>query len=495
LSQIKKLAGQTAVYGLSSIVGRLLNYLLVPLYTRIFTPGEYGVVSEYYAYVTFLMILFTFGMETAFFHFSSKTGDKDKVFGNGLSTLLISSSILSGILILFSQTIANSLGYPNHSEYIIWFALILAFDGLTALPFARLRQLGKAKLFAGLKMLNIFLNIGFNVLFLLILPEIAKHQPDSWLLFCYSPSIGVGYVFLANLISSSITLFLLLPDFRKIKFPLDKELLKAMLIYAFPILIAGFAGMINETLDRAILKYLVTDKATAMQQLGIYSACYKLSILMTLFVQTFRYASEPFFFAQQHKENSKQLFANVMNYFVLICSAIFLVVMLYIDIVKIFIGPKFYGGLNVVPILLLANLCLGIYLNLSLWYKLTEQTKYGAWFSIYGAIITIVFNFWLIPKMGYTGAAWATLICYASMMLLSYKIGQNIFPIPYDLKKISLFIGSAILVWILSLVLRKFIPEIPVYYYSINTFLFLIYLGVMWKILRGDKKNTMPFNV
>ena len=419
MSQIKKLAGQTAVYGLSSIVGRLLNYLLVPIYTRIFSPAEYGVVSEYYAYVTFLLILFTFGMETAFFHFSSKTGDKDKVFGNGLSVLLISSSILSGLLILFSQTIANWLHYPNHPEYIIWFALILAFDGLTALPFARLRQLGKPKMFAGLKMLNIFLNIGFNVLFLLVLPELAKHHPDSWLLFCYKPSIGVGYVFLANLISSTITLILLLPNFRKIKLPLDKELLKAMLIYAFPILIAGFAGMINETLDRAILKYLVTDKTTAMQQLGIYSACYKLSILMTLFVQTFRYASEPFFFAQQHKENSKQLFANVMNYFVLICSIIFLGVMLYIDVVKVFIGPKFYEGLNVVPILLIANLCLGVYLNLSLWYKLTGQTKYGAWFSIYGAIITIVFNFWLIPKMGYTGAAWATLICYASMMIVS----------------------------------------------------------------------------
>ncbi len=456
-------------------------------------PAEYGVVSEYYAYVTFLMILYTFGMETAFFHFSTKTGDRDKVFGNGLITLIITSSIISGILILFSHAIANRLGYPNHPEYIVWFALILAFDGLTALPFARLRQLGKAKLFAGLKMLNIILNIGFNVFFLSILPEIAKHHPDSWMLFCYNPTVGVGYVFLANLISSSITLLLLLPDFKNIKFPLDKELLKAMIIYSFPILIAGFAGMINETLDRAILKYLVTDKVTAMQQLGIYSACYKLSILMTLFVQTFRYAAEPFFFAQQHKENAKQLYANVMNYFVLICSIIFLGVMLYIDVVKIFIGHKYYSGLHVVPILLIANLCLGIYLNLSLWYKLTGQTRYGAWLSVYGAIITILFNLWLIPKMGYTGAAWATLICYASMMIFSYLLGQKIFPVPYELKKIALFVGAAIFVWGLSILLRKFTPDIPNYYYSLNTLLFLIYIGVMWKIMKGDKNFSLPF--
>ena len=216
---------------------------------------------------------------------------------------------------------------------------------------------------------------------------------------------------------------------------------------------------------------------------------------MTLFVQTFRYAAEPFFFAQQHKENAKQLYSNVMNYFVLICSIIFLGVMLYIDIVKLFIGQKYYSGLHVVPILLIANLCLGIYLNLSLWYKLTGQTRYGAWLSVYGAIITILFNLWLIPIMGYTGAAWATLICYASMMIFSYLIGQKIFPVPYDLKKLSLFVGSALFVWGFSVLVRKFIPDIPIYYYSLNTLLFLIYTGVMWKILKGDQKSAIPFNL
>ena len=262
-------------------------------------------------------------------------------------------------------------------------------------------------------------------------------------------------------------------------------------IYGFPILIAGFAGMINETLDRAILKYLITDKSIAMQQLGIYSACYKLSILMTLFVQTFRYAADPFYFSQQHKENSKKLFANVMNYFVLVGCIIFLGVMYYLDIVKHFIGENYFEGLKVVPILLAANLFLGIYLNMSIWYKLSGNTRYGAWLSIIGAIITIVFNLWLIPIMGYMGSAWATFICYVSMMLLSYWKGQKVFPIPYETGKIIFLLISAFIFWQGFELLKSNLEFSLATGWVLGGILLLVYFAAMWKMLGGRGKFSL----
>lgn len=484
MGQLKKLAGETAVYGLSSIVGRLLNYLLVPIYTRIFVPEEYGVVSEFYAYATFLMILYTYGMETAYFHFSRKTGDDKKVYANSLSAILASTSVISAILLLFSNNISSALGYPDNPEYIRWFAAILAFDALTAIPFARLRQQGKAKKFASLKLLNISINIVLNLFFLYYLPKASVQ--NSWAHSLYDPSVGVGYVFLSNLIASAVTLLFFIPDYGRSKLQGDKVLIKQMLVYSWPLLIAGFAGMINETLDRAVLKYLVTDKSSAMEQLGIYSACYKLSILMTLFVQTFRYAAEPFFFARHEKENSRELYATVMNYFVLTCSFIFLGVMLYIDVIKYFIGQAYHSGLHIVPVLLFANLCLGVYLNLSIWYKLTGQTRFGAWLAIFGATVTIAFNFWLIPKMGYTGAAWATLICYASMMIFSYLKGRDIFPVPYDLRKLFLIAGSAVAFWWgTDVVIRAFnISEWKGY--VLNAFVLVIWVIMMLRILKME---------
>jgi O-antigen/teichoic acid export membrane protein len=484
LSQIKKLAGQTAIYGLSSILGRLLNYLLVPFYTRIFVPAEYGVVSEFYAYVTFLIVLYTFGMETAYFHFSSKSGDEEKVYSNSLITISSISAFLSLTLLLFAQTVANALGYSENPEYIRWFALILCFDALTAIPFARLRKQGKAKTFAGLRIINILLNIALNLFFLVLLPKLAK-ESVLWAAI-YSPNMGIGYVFLSNLLASALTLILLIPSLKKVSFPADKKLIREMLVYAFPLLIAGFAGMINETLDRAILKYLVTDKSTAMEQLGIYSACYKLSILMTLFVQTFRYAAEPFFFSQQHKENSRQLYATVMDYFVYGCCIILLAVLLYMDLVKLFIGEEYHAGLNVVPVLLVANLCLGVYLNLSIWYKLTGHTRYGAGLSIIGAAITIVFNFWLIPIYGYMGAAWATLICYASMMAMSYVKGQQYFPVPYNSMKLFVMVLTALATWWLASQATTFMKSNTTVY-LFNLVLILTYSGIIWRWMRRRK--------
>lgn len=303
--------------------------------------------------------------------------------------------------------------------------------------------------------------------------------------------IRIGYVFLANLAASGITLVLLFPELRSMKFDIDKALIREMLIYGFPILIAGFAGMINETLDRAILKYLITDKSIAMQQLGIYSACYKLSILMTLFVQTFRYAADPFYFSQQHKENSRKLFANVMNYFVLVGCIIFLGVMYYLDIVKLFIGENYYSGLKVVPVLLAANLFLGIYLNMSIWYKLSGNTRYGAWLSIIGALITIVFNLWLIPIMGYMGSAWATFICYVSMMLLSYWKGQKVFPIPYETGKIIFLLISTFVFWQGFELLKSNLEFSLATGWIFGGILLLVFFASMWRMLGGRGKFSL----
>lgn len=480
LSQLRALAGQTAAYGLSSIVGRLLNYLLVPLYTRIFSPAEYGIVSEFYAYVTFLLVIYSYGMETAFFHFVNRKHKQENVYGHAQFLLVCTTTLLTSILLLFSGSIATAIGYPDHPEFIQWFAGILAIDTLCVLPFARLRQQGKAIRFAGIKLGGIAVNIAFNLFFLWILP--GQEQVDL------SGGSGASYVFLANLVASAVVFLFLVPALRDCKLAFDPNLSKEMFVYAIPLLVAGFAGMINETLDRAILKYLISDPRVAMEQLGIYSACYKLSILMTLFVQTFRYAAEPFYFAQQHKEESKRLFANVMNYFVFAGCVIFLVVLVYLDLFKHFIGPRYYSGLHVVPVLLAANLFLGIYLNMGIWYKLSGKTGYGAWLSLIGAIVTVVFNLWLIPVMGIAGAAWATLFCYLIMMVLSWLKGKEIYPVPYEIGKLIAMLLSAFALWQLFEFLRVALEWDAVRSRVFGGLILATFVGTFWSWLGGWKR-------
>ncbi len=476
MSALKKLAGQTAIYGLSSIIGRLLNYFLVPIYTRVFLPAEFGVVTEMYAYVTFLIILFTYGMETAYFKFSNGGDDPKKVYSTSLFSLAASSSLLVMLLIVFSGPLSAWLRYPAHPEYITWFACILALDAVTSIPFARLRHENKPKRFAFVKLLNIFLNIGFNLFFLLLCPYLKSKGFDA-IDSIYNPAIGVGYVFISNLIASIATLIFLLPQFADVPLLFDKVIWKRMIIYALPLLVAGTAGMVNETIDRILLKFLYPDPSQAMTQVGIYGACYKLSILMSLFIQTFRYAAEPFFFAQAKNENAKDVYAQVMKYFVLGCSLIFLAVMLNMDLVKYFIGEKYHSGLHIVPVLLLANLCLGVFFNLSIWYKLSGETKYGAYMAIYGAVVTIVLNIWLIPVLGYTGCAWATLACYSSMMVISYFIGQNKYPVNYDLKRILGYIGTALVLFLLSNYIESFAILGQIALRMVNYLFILVFIG------------------
>lgn len=439
-SLLGKLAGQTAIYGLSTVVGRLLNYLLVPLYTYQFTdPGDFGVITEFYAYASFLNVVLTYGMETAFFNFSAKRDRSPAVYSTALFSLGLSTALFLAAFTLNAQAVAQLLRYPAHAEYVLWMAWVIGLDALTAIPFARLREQQRAGRFALLKTLNILVNIGGNLLFLGLgkwaFESAAEPAWLEWASALYDPQIGIGYVFIANLVASAVTLLLLLPEFLQARARPELALWRHMLVYALPLLVAGLAGMVNETMDRILLKYLLPPHV-AMQQLGIYGACYKISILMSIFIQAFRYAAEPFFFAQYRQADARDIYALVMRWFVIACSFIFLAVMANIAWVQYFVGASYREGLGVVPVLLLANLCLGVFFNLSIWYKLTEQTRFGTYLTLWGAAVTLALNFWWIPRIGYMGAAWATLICYASMALLSYLLGQKHFPVPYDLKRL-----------------------------------------------------------
>ena len=430
MNPLKKLASQTAIYGLSSVVGRLLNYLLVPLYTRYFLPAEYGVVTELYAYVAFLVVMLTYGMETAFFRFSKKE-ETTKVYSTTLISLLISSVVFVGLIFLNSSAISQWLGYANHPEYIQFFALIIGMDAVASISFAKLREQDKAMRFAFIRIVNIMVNIGLNLYFIVY------------------QEYGIAYIFIANLVASVITLLMLFPQMISSSWVFDKKLWKKMMIYALPLLIAGLAGMTNETIDRILLKHLLPNTDMAASELGLYGAFYKLSIIMILFIQTFRFAAEPFFFAQEKEGGSRKIYADVMKYFTIIMAFIFLGVTIFYDVIKGFLGSEYHDerGFLVVSILLLANLFLGIYYNLSIWYKLTEKTKYGAYLSIFGAIITLSLNFTLIPVLGFVGCAWATLVCYFSMTVASYYLGKRHFSVPYQVKRIALYLFGMLCIY------------------------------------------------
>lgn len=438
---LRKLAKETAVYGLSTILGRLINYLLIILYTGVFAVGEYGKYSLVYAWVTFFNVIYTYGMETAYFRFASRDPEqKQNVFNTSLGAVIITSSVITILFLPFSGTIADYFGY-SEKEVIVWVVLTLAVDAVCALLFARLRLEGKAYLFAGVKVFNILLNVGLNIFFMVLCPKAYRGEAYTFLKpiadAIYNPSLGSGYIFLSNLIANALQFLLLWPAWKKFRFSLQIKLFRSLFKYAWPLIFVGLAAMINEVFDRVMLPKLLPTNfypgKTGMDVLGIYSACYKLSIFMTLAVQSFRFAGEPFFFSNANKENSPELFARVMHWFVIVCALIFLAVALNLDIIsQIFLRKLEYReGLGVVPILLLANLSLGIYYNLSVWYKLTDKTSYGTVISLIGAAITIVLNIILIPVMGYYGSAWATFACYFSMAVLSYLWGQKYFRVPY----------------------------------------------------------------
>lgn len=486
LSPLKKLASQTAVYGLPTIVGRLMNYLLNPLFTYTFLPSEFGIVTSAYAYVAFLIVLLTYGMETTLFKFSHSEIDKQKVYTTSLISVFVTSVFFVIIVIIFAGPISESIRFTGHPEYVSWFAIIVASDAIANIPFAKLREQGKAKRFAFIKSANIIVFAGLNIFFILFCKPVYEAQESVFKPFVnlfYNPEIGVGYIFISNLAASLFTLLLLSPQIIKTRWDFDSVLWKRMMRYSLPLLLAGLAGMVNETLDRILLTHLLPADE-AMRQTGIYGACYKVAIIMSIFIQTFRYAAEPFFFSHSKEKDAKKTYADVMKYFVIICSIIFLGTMLNIHWIQYFAGSAdFRTGIKVVPILLLANLFLGIFINQSIWYKLTGQTGYGAILTIFGAIITITLNFYWIPRIGYMGSAWATLICYASMMVVSYFLGNKHYPVNYDLKRILGYLGLSLTLYFISLLIKTESTGINLF---LNNLILAGFIFIVWKLEKNN---------
>lgn len=448
---MQNLAKETAIYGVSSILGKFLNWLLVPLYTYVLTgSADYGAVANLYAWTALLLVILTYGMETGFFRFANKHAEIDnKVYGNTLISVGITSLIFAVLCLVFQQSIANILGYAEHPEYIAMLGVVVAMDAFGSIPFAYLRYKSRPIKFAALKLMMIFVNIAFNIFFLVICPIIHERSPESIAWF-YNPNYGVGYVFVSNVIQTVVVTIALLPEVFKAKFEFDFGLLKQILRYSLPLLILGVAGIMNQTLDKIIFPFLIEDPEFAKSELGIYSACFKISMVMMMFTQAFRYAYEPFIFAQHKDKNSKEAYADAMKYFIIFSLLIFLGMVFYLDIIKYIIHNDYWPGLRVIPIVLFSYIFQGIFFNLSLWYKLIDKTMFGAWFSLIGAAITVAGNIIFVPMFSYMASAWVSFVCFFVMMVVSYFYGQKYMPIQYDLKSIALYVVLAMGLYALS---------------------------------------------
>ena len=452
MAELKSLAKDTAIYGMSSIVGRFLNYLLVPLYTAVLpaSSGGYGVVSNVYAYTALILVLLTFGMETGFFRFANKSDENpEKVYANtlwfvgGLSLLFV---ILG---MTFLHPIASFLEYPDHADYVGMMILVVALDSFQCVPFAYLRYKKRPIKFAAIKMLNIIGNICLNLFFLLLCPWLYVHAPEtvSWF---YYPDYLVGYIFVSNLLMSAIQLFFFVPELKGFSYRADWQLIKRMVAYSFPILIFGLVGILNQTVDKMIYPFLFDDRQEGLVQLGIYSATSKVALVMAMFTQAFRYAYEPFVFGKNKEADNRKVYAAAMKYFLIFSLLAFLTVMGYMDILKFMVARDYWEGLSVVAIVMGAEIFKGIYFNLSFWYKLTDDTRWGAYFSLIGCAVILVLNVWLVPLYGYVASAWASVAGYGAITLLSYVIGQKKYPVVYPLKDMTVYLILAAVLFVLS---------------------------------------------
>ena len=487
MAEMKNLAKETAIYGLSSILGKFLNWGLVPLYTYVLAnSAEYGVITNLYAWTALLLVILTYGMETGFFRFMNKREKEGTVvYSSSLLCIAFTSLLFMVSCVLLSQPIANLLGYGIHPEYISIVCVIVALDAFSAIPFAYLRFQNKAFRFAGLKLIAIFVNIFFNLFFLIACPKLQDIAP-SLIDWFYNPAYGVGYVLIANFISTIITILLLIPEIRKASFQVDFSLLKQMLGYSLPLLVLGIAGIMNQTVDKIIFPYLMPDREIANAQLGIYGACFKVAMVMMVFTQAFRYAYEPFIFAHNKGGDKRGEYADAMKFFIIFSLLIFLGMMFYLDILKYIIRDDYWEGLKIVPIILISYLFQGIFFNLSLWYKLIDKTQYGAYFSLIGLVITLAVNILFVPHFGYVASAAASFICYLIIMLISYYFGQKHYPVEYDLKSIGLYSIAAMGLFVVSCIS----PAEGWLKYLQNTILLIVYLGLIVK--RDLPLNAIP---
>jgi O-antigen/teichoic acid export membrane protein len=450
----------------------MLSFILVPLYTKVMPTGSYGEVTLIFAWFAIFNVVLAYGMETAFFRFYNSETRPARVTSTALISLTGTTLIFTVLALSIQDQMASVLNIDQ--QFIKYVIFILALDALAIIPFALLRAKQKPQRYAVIKILNVSINLGLNVFFLLILPGLYRESPDSFLGSVYIPDFQISYIFISNLIASAVTLILMFPSFRLPAYAFDKALWTKMIRYGFPVMIAGIAFTINEVFDRIMLSELL-PAAIAKSEIGKYSACYKIALFMTLFATAFRLGIEPFFFSHSKSENPQRAYAQITNYFVVLGSVILLAVVVFADPLKVLIvrNSDYWEAMPVVPIIILASFCLGIYHNLSVWYKVTDRTRIGAYISIAGAVITIVINYLFIPSIGYYASAYATLAAYASMMLLSYFLGRKYYPIPYNFRKICFYLGISILFSALSFYV--FNRNILIGSFFLLVFLLLVY--------------------
>lgn len=481
MAELKSVVKDTAIYGLSSIIGRFLNYMLVPLYTTKLAAadGGYGVITNIYAYVALILVILTFGMETTFFRFANKTEENPTTVYS--TTLIMVGSVaflFAGIILLFLNPIAAAIGYANHPEYIGMMAVCVAIDAFQAIPFAWLRYKKRPIKFATLKLLFIIVNITLNIVYFVLFPALYTHYPDT-IGTIYNPGVGVGYAFGLNLVCTAAITAFFIPELTGFKYTFDRMLMKRMLKYSWPILILGIAGILNQTADKIIFPLVYGDADAGKVELGIYGACVKIAMIMAMITQAFRYAYEPFVFGKAKDKNSGQTYATAMKFFIIFTLLAYLCVIGYLDILKRIIAPDYWAGLKVVPIVMAAEIMMGIYFNLSFWYKLIDKTIWGAWFSIAGCTVLIAVNLIFIPQYSYMACAWGGFAGYATSMILSYIVGQKKNPINYPLKSIAIYVAIAGLFYAIMAFTPKEWPLVTKL--SINTLLIILFVGHILK--------------
>ena len=490
MSSIKKLAGQTMWYGLSSIAARFISYLLTPYLTLKLTEAAYGEQAIVYSFIPFLNVIVTHGMETAYFRFGTKENE-EKIYHTSSFSMIMVTALVITCLLIWGAPIANLLQINLHPEYIKLVAWVVALDALTTIPFSRLRLEGRPKKYAFIKVGGILINIFATYSLISILPQYATTHPGSFMAGWYKPGFEVGYILIANVLQNIFVLILLQKEIRALRFNIDYKLWAQMMLYALPLVLVGFGGMINETMDRIMLGWWANGGSPEANKalVGTYSACYKLAILITISIQAFRMGAEPFFFKQAQSDNAQKTYARVMKFFVITLCIMFLGVVLYLDIWKLFIrNPNMYIGLRVVPILLMANMFLGIYYNLSIWYKLSNKTMAGAWITLLGAVITIIINYLLIPRYGYMASAWATFCCYGTMMIVSYKWGQKVYYIPYATKKLIAYFVIALLLYSINLLI-VWVSSNKAFNYLFATILLIGFIAFVSRIEKKELKS------
>lgn len=474
MKEVRTLAKQTLIYGFGTIVPRFLNYgILAIFYTRFFNKAEYGVVTELYAWMVLLLIILTYGMETGFFRFAQKQEDYEKVYSTSLISLFITSLLFLALVNIFIKPVSSALNYSGHHDYIRIFAAIVAIDAFSAIPFARLRKENRPIIFSIIKIMNVIITI-IAVLFLLIIAPGLYEKSHGWFRTVYNPDYRVGYVFVANLIGSGATLLMLIPFIIKIRPVFDRLIWLRMLSYSFPLMIAGLAGSINDTLDKVIMRRVVGED-NGLEMVGEYGAGYKIAVLMALFIQMFRFAAEPFFFERAKHSNAKEVYAFVMKYFVIIMLIVYLAINLFLPGIQLIIGKNFREAIIVVPIVSMGYLLYGIYVNHSIWYKLNDLTRFGVYIILVGSVITILINIFLIPVFGYMASAWAHVASYGTMIILSFIFAKKHYKIDYNMKDLIPYFLLAVGMVIFSQVFHYKNLAIELVINSILFILFIIF--------------------